>query len=213
MSFQHLVVFLLFSVAIVSCYEVQQEVSCPPPGRYPKYLLDGQLQGPKYYQGTFQADGYIKAGGQIVANLSGLALQEYDKKLQTYVGYFFLKVEDGYMQLVNYTFTLLPGSGRFCLNFLPEGIVPQYVEGRSYSDTYFENIYYSKDKKNLGEIVSSEFFIGEKGGLSTNVVSAFAGGLVASETHYVFTKISNKALFPQNIGHGRVARANQYNQF
>nr|WIL04373.1 hypothetical protein Clen_443 [Cedratvirus lena]WIL04963.1 hypothetical protein Cduv_483 [Cedratvirus duvanny] len=202
MFFKHLVAFLLLSVVVASCYEVAQDVSCPPHGRYPKYLLDSQLQGPKYFQGTFQADGYIKAGGQIVANLSGLAIQDYDKKLQTYVGYFFLKVEDGYQQLVNYTFTLLPGQGRFCLNFLPEGIVPQYVEGQSYSDTYFTNIYYSKDKKNLGEIESSEFFLGEKGGLSTNVVSVFAGGLVVSETRYVFTKISNKAIFPASIGHG-----------
>jgi hypothetical protein len=199
--FKHVLALFLLSVVLADCYKIQQQVSCPPHGSYPKYLLDGQLQGPKYYHGTFQADGYITVDGQVVANLSGLALQEYDKKLQTYVGYFFLKVEQGYQQLVNYTFTLLPGQGRFCLNFLPEGIVPQYVEGQSYSDGYFSNIYYSKDKKNLGEIESSEFFIGEKGGLSTNVVSVFTSGLVSSETRYVFRKISNKVLFPTNIGH------------
>nr|WIL03553.1 hypothetical protein Cplu_514 [Cedratvirus plubellavi] len=210
--FKHVLTLLFLSIALAHCYQVQQEVSCPPHGHYPKYLLDGQLQGPKYYHGTFQADGQIVqfvngslTDGQVLANLSGLAIQEYNKKLQTYVGYFFLKVGNGYQQLVNYTFTLLPGQGRFCLNFLPEGIVPQYVEGQSYTDGYFSNIYYSKDKKNLGEIESSEFFIGDKNGISTNIVSVFAEGLVVQETRYIFRKISNKPLFPQNIGHGRPA--------
>jgi hypothetical protein len=207
--FKHVLTFLFFSIVVANCYQVQPQVSCPPHGRYPRYLIDSQLPGPKFYQGTHQADGQVVqfpngslTGGQVVANLSGLAIQQYHKDLETYMGYFFLKTEQSYQLLVNYTFTLL-GQGRFCLNFLPEGVVPQYVEGQSYTDNYFVENYYSKNKKNLGEVEKSEFFAGDKNGVSTNIVSDFVDGQVVLETRYKFKKISNKPLFPQNIGHGR----------
>jgi hypothetical protein len=203
------------------------DLQAPPITHNPKAYLDIIWPGPRLYNGRSKVDGRVFTVSRDfqfveVGRVAGTWVQYYSRQLGTYACEYLMDLGGGVdVKVADLTFNQLrpnefTRSTEFVLEFTPDDLAPDYVQGTPVADNMFYSTYLYRDRAHgpVGMGSRTEFFYfdptaADAPGLeSLNCLFDFNNAAAAIDlmTCFRYTKLSNNPYACDEGDHDREAR-------
>lgn len=190
-----LLVVLAIVLAAASVHALVPNLECPVSPAYPKNYFRDHFPAQYGYMGTTALSAYVQVDvtGEFdlvkVANFTGTYVRYYSRVQRRPIDEYFINVGGVPVKVIEITTTPLGDAGQYCLNFDPPTDVVEHVEGATFGDRFFSQVYYNKTAKGarFGEITRTEFFNFARNGVdSLNILSVLDNERAGIETMSFF---------------------------